>query len=133
MGDRLQGYRRVLEAREPDTSAERLGVLALDEIRPVRLWTARNPATPPTALAGLAEDEDDTVRWNALLNPNLPDAALRSLAQREEAESGGRSFIVRCLVVHHPNASAELRDQLVAAGACECPRPCGRYAFESRR
>jgi hypothetical protein len=128
--ERLLGYRRVLETRNPDTPAERLNVLAIDEIRPVRLWVARNRATPPAALARLAQDEDYSVQWNALLNPNLPDSALRSLAQQEAEESNGRWFISRRLIVHHPNVSDELREQLVAVGACECPRPCGRYAYQ---
>lgn len=129
--ERLLGYRRVLEARNPDTSADRLGVLAIDEIRPVRLWVARNRVTPPAALARLAEDEDSSVQWNALLNSNLPDSALRSLAQQEAEKSGGRWFLRRRLIVHHPNVSDELREQLITAGACECPRLCGRYAYQT--
>jgi hypothetical protein len=129
--ERLLGYRRVLEARNPDTSAERLSVLAIDEIRPVRLWVARNRETPPAALVGLAQDEDSSVQWNALLNPNLPDSALRWLVQQEAEKSDGRWFLNRRLVVHHPNVSDELREQLITAGACECPRLCGRYAYQA--
>jgi hypothetical protein len=129
--ERLSGYRRVLEARNPDTSAERLSVLAVDEIRPVRLWVARNSAAPPAALARLAEDEDSWVQWNALLNLNLPDSALRSLAQQESEKFGGEWFHIRRLVVHHPNVSDELREQLITAGACVCPRLCGLRAYQA--
>ena len=127
--ERLLGYRRVLEARSPDVTADRLRLLALDEIRPVRLWTARSPLAPPDALDCLARDDDASVRWNALLNPNLPDSAMRWMAEHEAAEAGARSFLYRQRIVHHPNLSPALRAELVAAGACSCPKPCGRSAY----
>ncbi|MFI0942743.1 hypothetical protein [Streptomyces sp. NPDC021020] len=127
--ERLSGYVRVLEARSPDASPERFRSLAVDEIRPVRLWTARSPLTPPDALDQLARDEDQSVQWNALINPNLPDTALRWLADLEAEEAGTRWFTLRERIVHHPRASAALRAELVAAGACSCPRPCGRNVY----
>jgi hypothetical protein len=127
----MLAYRRVLEARDLNTSADRLRALAADEVRPVRLWVARNPLTPPDALGALARDEDSSVRWNALLHPETPDDALRWLSEREAARSGTKWFLVRQLVVHHPNASAELRADLAAIGACVCPQPCGRYAYDA--
>ncbi|MBR7833800.1 hypothetical protein KDL01_11020 [Actinospica durhamensis] len=131
--ERLSGYRRVLEARSPQTSVDRLRVLATDEVRPVRLWTARNPATPADALDRLARDCDASVRWNALVNPLLPDEALSWMAEREEGEHGSRWFHERSLIVHHPNASEGLRAELIAAGACRCPEWCsGRSTFAAR-
>jgi hypothetical protein len=127
--DRLLGYQRVLDARRVEASADRLRELASDEIRPVRLWTARNRLAPPDALDRLARDEDSSVRWNALLNPHLPDAALRWLAEHEMREAGTRWFIYRERIVHHPNTSDALRAELLAVGACSCPRPCGRSAY----
>ncbi|MEV0748362.1 hypothetical protein OG778_17585 [Streptomyces sp. NBC_00184] len=110
-------------------TAERLRSLAVDEIRPVRLWTARSPLTPPDALDRLARDMDSSVQWNALINPNLPDTALRWLADLEAKKAGTRWFILRERIVHHPNASEALRAELVAVGACSCPRPCGRSVY----
>jgi hypothetical protein len=110
-------------------SADRLRSLAVDEIRPVRLWTARSPLTPPDALDRLARDEDSSVQWNALINPNLPDTGLRWLADLEAEKAGARWFILRERIVHHPNASEPLRAELVAAGACSCPQPCGRNVY----
>jgi hypothetical protein len=116
--ERRLGYLRVLEARSPSTSTERLRVLATDSIRPVRLWTARNPNTPPDALGSLTEDEDPWVQWNALLHPHTPAAALQTVADEEAATARSRRFII----VHHPNTSPALRAELIAAGACPtCP------------
>ncbi|WP_328551128.1 hypothetical protein [Streptomyces sp. NBC_00358] len=109
-------------------TAERLRSLAVDEIRPVRLWTARSPLAPPDALDRLARDEDSSVQWNALINPNLPDTVLRWLADLEAKKAGTRWFILRERIVHHPNASEALRAELVAVGACSCPQPRGRNA-----
>ena len=130
--ERLLGYRRVLEARSQDVTADRLRVLAVDDIRPVRLWTARRPPTPPDALDQLARDTDHSVRWNALLNVNLPESSLWWLSDREAGKFGNRWFLERQRVVHHPNASEALRAELIAVGACSCPRPCGRSAFAQK-
>ncbi|MFE9483758.1 hypothetical protein ACFYNM_34850 [Streptomyces spororaveus] len=111
-------------------TAERLRSLAVDEIRPVRLWTARSPLAPPDALDRLARDVDASVQWNALINPNLPDTALRWLADLEAKRAGTRWFILRQRIVHHPNASEALRAELVALGACSCPRLCGRHVYD---
>ena len=120
--ERRLGYLRVLEARSRSTPAQRLRALATDEIRPVRVWTARNPATPADALHAVAQDGDATVRWNALLHPRTPPEALRILADREAVTASATWFIVRGLVVHHPNAAPPLRTELLAAGACRtCP------------
>ena len=121
----MLAYLRVLEARNPETSAERLRTLAGDEVRPVRLWVARNPHTPPDVLDALIRDEDSSVLWNALLHPKTPDAALRWLSERETASDGRRHFLYRQKVVHHPNASIKLRAELIAMGACACPQWCG--------
>ena len=110
-------------------SVERLRSLAVDEVRPVRLWAARSPLAPPDALDLLARDVDSWVRWNALVNPNLPDTGLRWLADLEAKTAGTRWFLLRSLIVHHPNASEALRAELVAVGACDCPRPCGRNVY----
>jgi hypothetical protein len=116
------GYLRVLEARSSDTSIDRLRVLATDNIRPVRVWTARNPNTPADALSALAQDEDLTVSWNALLHPRTAPQALQILADQEAATAPPGWFIVRGLVVHHPNTNASPRRELLAAGACRiCP------------
>lgn len=127
--ERLSGYRRVLEARSPDVTVERLRLLAVDEIRPVRLWTARSLLTPPDALDLLARDEDSSVQWNALINPHLPESALRWLADLEAERAGSRWFLLRQRIVHHPNACESLRSELVAAGACSCPGLCGRHVY----
>lgn len=103
MGDRVirtragwtAGYRRVLEARSLDTPADRLRILAFDEIRPVRLYVARNPSTPPDALVWLASDPDESVRWNVLLNVNRPAEARRNAAAREATHGGGRRQLER--------------------------------------
>ncbi|GGN84924.1 hypothetical protein GCM10010112_64720 [Actinoplanes lobatus] len=123
--DRMAGYRRVLEARSPETTLERLRELAGDEIRPVRLWTARNPRTPADALARLLGDADESVQWNALLHTGTPGTALEWLADEEEARYGVRHFLCRSLIVHHPNTPDALRRRLLRAGACGCPKWCG--------
>lgn len=122
----MLAYGRVLEARSAECSVDRLRALAADEVRPVRLWVARNPCAPPDALSALARDVDSTVRWNALLHPRTPGDALRWLSDHEADTDGTRSFVVRRLVVHHPNASTQLRAELFAIGACACPGFCGR-------
>jgi hypothetical protein len=121
---RMAGYRRVLEARSSETIPERLRRLADDPIRPVRLWVARNPKTPPDALDRLLHDSDSWVQWNALLHPDIPGTALEHLADEEAAKYGSRTFHHRSLIVHHPNASAQLRHHLMHQGACRCPDWC---------
>ncbi|MFC6021636.1 hypothetical protein ACFP2T_36410 [Plantactinospora solaniradicis] len=128
--DRLDGYRRVLEARSAVTIPERLRGLADDPIRPVRLWVARNPRTPPDALDRLLHDSDSWVQWNALLHLDTPGTALERLADDEAATYGSRTFHHRSLVAHHPNASTELRHRLVQQGACRCPDWCAGQVFE---
>lgn len=128
----MRVYRRVLETRSADVAEDRLRALAGDQVLTVRIWTARSRRTPADALALLAEDPDHTVRHNALLNPNTPDSALRSLAGREARQSGSWSFSHRAVIVHHPNVSEGLRAELVAAGACSCPKRCGQWAFLPR-
>ncbi|MFJ3728002.1 hypothetical protein ACIPYQ_36270 [Streptomyces sp. NPDC090045] len=125
--ERMLGYARVKEARDPDVSAERLRELAADDIIPVRLYTARSYAAPPDVLLRLASDEEGSVRWCVLLNPVADDPVLRLLAARERAESAGRPtpyLSVRGIIVHHPNASPALHGELLAEGACACPAYC---------
>lgn len=74
---------------------------------------------------------DAWVQWNALLNPNLPDSALRLLAQQEAENDDARWFHRRRLIVHHPQASTELREHLSATGGCACPQLCGRHAYQT--
>jgi hypothetical protein len=123
--ERLAGYRRVLEARSPDVTEQRLRELAHDEIRPVRLWTARSSRCPGDALVALAHDEDSTVRWNALHNAAMPAAGLRYLCEWEaERDREGRIpfFIVRARVLAHPNTPTQLAEQLRELGVVAEPR-----------
>ncbi|MEV6279432.1 hypothetical protein [Nocardia sp. NPDC051832] len=136
--ERLSGYRRVLETRDPETSPDRLRELAVDLVRPVRLWAARNPNTPPDALALLVVDRDANVRWNAILNPAMPTEALRPAAEIEARTYGDSTFSFRERVAHHPNISNELRTELIEAGTCQRPQGCPkpwfyRNCFESAR
>jgi hypothetical protein len=87
--ERWLGYLRVLEARDANTTHDRLRELAHDVIRPVRLWTARNPNTPPDALIILSTDPDETVRWNVLMNRSAPLQA-RHLAKKTNGDAVGR-------------------------------------------
>jgi hypothetical protein len=115
----MLGYRRVLEARNAATPADRLRTLAHDEIRPVRLWTARNIACPADVLDRLARDDDSSVRWAALGNPAMPESGLRYLAQLEAAETWLHPhdwFVVRRFVRKHPNASRRFRRELGRLG-----------------
>ncbi|WP_181697075.1 hypothetical protein [Nocardia sp. GTS18] len=127
--ERSGGYRRVLETREPETLPDRLRELAVDTVRPVRLWTARNPNTPPDALALLVIDQDEHVRWNAILDPGVPTDALRPAAELEARMYGDASILFRELVAHHPNVSDELRAELIEAGTCRRPRRCPKPWF----
>jgi hypothetical protein len=130
--ERMRGYARVREARSLATTPDRLAILAMDDIRPVRVWVAGNPATPPEALTRLAADADSTVRWWALHNVNLPETALWQVARAETIAYGAKYFIDRTLVVHHPNASEALRAAFAAA--CRCPSWCsGRSAYPPAR
>ncbi|WP_458691316.1 hypothetical protein [Nocardia tengchongensis] len=131
--ERLAGYRRVLETRDPATAPGRLRQLAVDSVRPVRLWAARNPNTPPDALALLVVDQDGNVRWNAIVNPGVPTEALRGAAELEVRTSGDAYFSVRERVVHHPNASDELRAELIEAGTCRRPDRCPKPWFYNNR
>jgi len=123
--ERIAGYRRVLEARSPDVTDERLREPTHDEIRPVRLWTARSSRCPGDALVALAHDnEDSTVRWCALHNAAMPEVGLRYLCEREaERDRKDRtpSFIVRARVLAHPNTSTQLAEQLRELGVVAEP------------
>ncbi|MEU1525364.1 hypothetical protein ABZ413_24515 [Nocardia rhamnosiphila] len=123
----MSGYRRVLETRDPATCPDRLRQLAVDPVRPVRLWAARNPNTPADALTLLVVDEDSSVQWNAIVNPVVPVEALRRVAAIEAARWGNRHLLLRERVVHHPNVTDELRAELINAGTCQrvewCPKP----------
>ncbi|WP_412538916.1 hypothetical protein R8Z50_24050 [Longispora sp. K20-0274] len=131
--ERLAGRLRVVEARADTTSAARLRSLATDEIRPVRVWVARNDNTPPDALDLLARDPDEIVRWYALLHPRTPSSALEWLADEENRRYGGRWFLVRDRVVHHPNAPEPLRRSLLRAGACRtCSPTCPGWRVMDR-
>lgn len=140
--ERMLGYARVKEARDPRTPADRLRELASDEITPVRLYTAINFATPPDALLRLSRDEERPVRWCVLLNPAADDAVLRSMADRERAQAPGPregstyfpgGFSVRGYAVHHPGASGALRAELFAEGACGCPGECDKWQMWQTR
>jgi ribosomal protein S18 acetylase RimI-like enzyme len=123
--ERMDGYRRVLEARSTATSSARLAELARDEIRPVRLWTARNHNTPPSALDHLMRDEDSDVRWNALLHPRTPARALIRAVD---------DVIYRENVAHHPNTPEDLRRDLRAAGVCpNCSPACPGWRVYTHR
>jgi len=70
----------------------------------------------------LAQDGDSWVRWNALLHPQTPAHTLQAMADQEAAMSRPRWFHVRSVIVHHPNTSPTLRQELLAVGACRtCP------------
>ncbi|MFC4068313.1 hypothetical protein [Actinoplanes subglobosus] len=126
--ERMAGYRRVLEARSPHTTLDRLRELAGDPIRPVRLWTARNPRTPPDALDRLMDDEDSSVEYNALLHHDTPGPALQRTAGREEVRFGDRHLLDRAMIAHHPNTPDDLRRRLLEQGACTCPAWCSGLA-----
>ncbi len=122
--ERIAGYRRVLEARSPDVTEERLRELAHDEIRLVRLWTARSSRCPGDALVALAQDEDSTVSWCALHNAAMPEVGLRYLCDREaerDREDRTPSFIVRARVLAHPNTSTQLAEELRELGVVAEP------------
>ncbi|MEV6522721.1 hypothetical protein AB0M43_12315 [Longispora sp. NPDC051575] len=132
--ERTAGLARVVEARAATTAEDRLRALAGDEVRPVRLWTARNLGTPPDALDLLTRDPDEIVRWNALLNPRTPAPALERLAEEENRRYGGRWFLFRDNVVHHPNTPEPLRESLYRAGACAgCSPTCDGWRVYTRQ
>ncbi|BCJ74492.1 hypothetical protein CS0771_40360 [Catellatospora sp. IY07-71] len=116
----MAGYRRVLEARDPTVPADRLAELAVDDVRPVRIYVARHPRTEGATLARLMADEDELVRWNALLNPNTPAHALAELAADEEQKHGVKWSTSLHIIARHPNADPELRTHLLAAGWVCC-------------
>ena len=120
--ERLAGYRRVREARNFATSPDRLRELAADPILPVRVWTARNPNTPSDSLASLALG--DRTQWFALHNPGTPAESLRRVARNHYDEWGRQRMPLIELVIHHPNAPDDLRDEYIAVGACANPRYC---------
>lgn len=133
--ERMLGYARVKKARDPEVTGDRLRELAGDEIMPVRLYTARSHAAPPDVLLRPACDEDDSVRWCVQLNPVADDAVLRFLVERKRTAEAARcrppAFSVRRYVVHHPGASPDLRDELLAEGACGCPGFCTLEAWRT--
>ncbi|MTE15339.1 hypothetical protein [Nocardia aurantiaca] len=131
--ERMSRYRRVLETRDPETTPGRLRQLAVDSVRPVRLWAARNPNTPPDALALLVVDQDGYVRWNAIVNPGVSTEALRRAAEFEAEKFGDEYFSIRERAVHHPNASDELRAELIEAGTCRRPERCPKPWFYRSR
>ncbi|WP_327308286.1 hypothetical protein OG730_36570 [Streptomyces sp. NBC_01298] len=136
--ERMLGYARVKEARDPGVTAERLREFAGDDIVPVRLYTAQSLAAPSDVLLLLARDEEACVRSSVLLNPAADEPVLRAMAEAERAASPRRfwrrpDFSVRRLVVHHPGATPALRAELLAEGACGCPRKCdARETWEFR-
>ncbi|MGY0235549.1 hypothetical protein [Longispora urticae] len=132
--ERTAGLGRVVEARATTTSADRLRALARDEVRPVRVWAARNLNTPPDALDLLTRDPDEIVQWNALLHPRTPAPALERLTEDENRRYGGRWFVIRDRVVHHPNTPEPLRESLYRAGACAtCSPTCDGWRVYTRR
>ncbi|MFI0410571.1 hypothetical protein [Actinomadura sp. 3N508] len=122
--EQLAGYRRVLEARDPTTPADRLRILAADEIRPVRVWTGLNPHAPPDALELLAHDEDNYVRRIALHHPSAPETALLHIPPFETAKAGTSHFMDRETIAHHPNASRALRKAMISEGTCRARSEC---------
>ena len=58
------------QARNPNTPAETLTILAQDENSYVRWSVAGNPNTPSESLVILAQDKDDDVRRRVKINPN---------------------------------------------------------------
>jgi len=115
--ERYLGYLRYLEARDPETSPDRLRELTIDEVPPVRLWASRNPRCPPDALQAMVV-RGDTSSW-ALGNPSTPESALRYLS---EAESRGQSqrdhplTLIRSQCLLHPNAGRAFRRELRRQG-----------------
>ncbi|MGI5238916.1 hypothetical protein [Dactylosporangium sp. CA-139066] len=122
--ERMLGYARVLEARDPATSADRLRALADDDVRPVRVWVARNFHTPRDALERLARDQDEAVRWCASYALTLPEIALRWRADGRQVPAAAQSNGFLHDMVHHPSVPEDLRAELLAAGHCQqrCPR-----------
>ncbi len=57
-------------AKNPNTPAETLKVLATDKHSGVRCGVARNPNIPAETLKVLATDEDSDVRYAVARNPN---------------------------------------------------------------
>ncbi|MFG2044980.1 hypothetical protein [Dactylosporangium sp. NPDC048998] len=122
--ERMLGYARVLEARNPATSADRLRALADDDVRPVRVWVARNFHTPRDALERLAQDRDEAVRGCASYALTLPEIALRWRANGGQVPAAAQSNGFLHDMVHHPSVPEDLRAELLAAGHCQqrCPR-----------
>jgi hypothetical protein len=114
----MLGHQRVLEARDPTTTVERLRALADDGARPVRVWVALNFRTPPDALERLAQDEDDYVRARASYNLTLPDVAARWRANPDRTYPEGQYNGMLHDMVHHPGTPEDLRAELVAAAQC---------------
>lgn len=66
------------EARDPNTSAERLRSLATGE-RAVQLAVAQNPSAPPDVLEQLSAEEDDALRSLLAQNPSTPPKILYAM------------------------------------------------------
>jgi hypothetical protein len=63
--ERLAGYLRVKEARDPNTSVDRLRELAGDPLVPVRVFVARNSRTPEDVVTQILNDPSRTAGSNS--------------------------------------------------------------------
>jgi hypothetical protein len=127
--ERMLGYRRVCEARDPATTPDRLRELAGDDIRPVRYRVAVNVHTPRDALERLARDEDDHVRGCVIHNLNFPDMVMRWRASGGQMPPAARLSLFLHKVMHHPRVPEALRADARAAG--HCPDSCPRRRYDS--
>ena len=75
-------------ARRPNTSPERLQLLATDNDYDVRYYVARHPNTSPETLQLLATDDDNCyVRYEAAHNPNATEIVRRLYLMTEAKTS----------------------------------------------
>ena len=71
------------QARNPNTPAETLTILAQDEDVGVRRSVAWNPNTPPETLTLLAQDEKWSVRCRVERNPNATREVIQTVRAYE--------------------------------------------------
>ena len=98
---RYEKERKILTARDPNTSKERLSKLAENKNRNVRIGVAKNPNTPNEILYKLVGDGDPKVRREVAKNPNIPNEVLYKLVRDDDPEA-------RIGVANNPNTPNEI-------------------------
>ena len=72
-------------AKNPNTPAETLKVLATDREEQVRIFVAANPNTPVATLKVLATDTEWFVRCGVIFNPSTPVEILQLVATDKDS------------------------------------------------